>query len=222
MGCQPVQRQRWAARARAAAPRSSWSAPLASRPAKRQMIPGVQNPHWLPPVAEKARAQPSRTSASSPSRVVMARPATRLAGVTQATRGWPSTRTVQQPHWPWGLHPSFTERTPSWSRNTSSSVSRSSATRTSAPSTTISTASPRVEVTDGQARQADHPFRFAFAPELRGWRPTTHASYRNCHQYTIGNIYSLTYAVGSCRRSIIRGSRGNTSSWPQQPTMTSN
>ena len=71
---------------------------MACSPAKRQMIPGVQKPHWLPPVAAKARAQPLRTPASSPSRVVMARPATRRAGVTQATLGWPSTSTVQQPH----------------------------------------------------------------------------------------------------------------------------
>ena len=68
----------------------------------------------------------------------MARPATRRAGVTQATLGWPSTSTVQQPHWPWGLQPSLTERTPSCSRSTSSSVRRSSVTTVGAPSTTIS------------------------------------------------------------------------------------
>ena len=44
--------------------------------------------------------------------MVTARPATRRTGVTQATRGAPSTQTVQQPHWPWGLHPSLTERQP--------------------------------------------------------------------------------------------------------------
>ena len=32
--------------------------------------------------------------------------------MTQATRGEPSTQTVQHPHWPWGLQPSFTERRP--------------------------------------------------------------------------------------------------------------
>ena len=49
------------------------------------------------------------------------RPATRRTGVTQATRGAPSTSTVQHPHWPWGLQPSLTDRTPSSSRRTSSS-----------------------------------------------------------------------------------------------------
>ena len=61
-------------------------------------MPGVQNPHWLAPVAQNEAAQRSRTSASSPSRVVIARPATRRTGVTHATRGAPSTSTVQQPH----------------------------------------------------------------------------------------------------------------------------
>ena len=62
------------------------------------MMPGVQKPHWLPPDAVNASAQPAATSGSSPSSVVMVRPAMRRAGVTQATRGWPSTSTVQQPH----------------------------------------------------------------------------------------------------------------------------
>ena len=31
--------------------------------------------------------------------------------MTHATRGAPSTHTVQHPHWPWGLHPSLGERT---------------------------------------------------------------------------------------------------------------
>ena len=75
-------------------------------------MPGVQNPHWLAPVATKASTQRSLRSGSSPSTVVTARPATRRSGVTQATRAEPSTQTVQQPHWPWGLHPSLTERTP--------------------------------------------------------------------------------------------------------------
>ena len=93
------------------------------------MMPGVQKPHWLAPVAQKASAQrvgrrPARR------RVVIARPATRRAGVTQATRGAPSTSTVQHPHWPCGLQPSFAERTPSRSRSTSSSEPPSSATST--------------------------------------------------------------------------------------------
>ena len=75
-------------------------------------MPGVQKPHWLAPVAANAAAQRSRSSSSRPSTVVTTRPATRRAGVTQATLGAPSTSTVQQPHWPWGLHPSFGLRTP--------------------------------------------------------------------------------------------------------------
>src|SRR5205085_752047 len=67
--------------------------------------------------------------------VVMSRPATRRAGVTHATRGAPSTSTVQQPHWPCGLHPSFGERFPTRSRSTSSSDAPSSGTSTSTPST---------------------------------------------------------------------------------------
>ncbi len=47
MGCQPVQRQRWAS--------SAWRtvASVGSvRAATRMMIPGVQKPHWLPPLAQ--------------------------------------------------------------------------------------------------------------------------------------------------------------------------
>ncbi len=40
-------------------------------------MPGVQNPHWLAPVATKAAAQRSRCAAGIPSRVVTLRPATR-------------------------------------------------------------------------------------------------------------------------------------------------
>ena len=63
------------------------------------------------------------------------RPATRRTGVTQATRGWPSTSTVQHPHWPCGLHPSLAERSPRSSRSTSSSDAPRSATSTCRPST---------------------------------------------------------------------------------------
>ena len=38
--------------------------------------------------------------------MVIRRPATRAIGVTHATRGWPSTQTVQHPHCPCGLQPS--------------------------------------------------------------------------------------------------------------------
>ena len=43
----------------------------------------------------------------------------RRTGVTQATRGKPSTHTVQHPHCPCGLQPSLTERQPSSSRSAS-------------------------------------------------------------------------------------------------------
>ena len=82
-------------------------------------MPGVQNPHWLAPAATKASTQRSLTSGGSPSTVVTARPATRRTAVTQATRAAPSTQTVQQPHWPCGLQPSFTERQRNCSRNAS-------------------------------------------------------------------------------------------------------
>ncbi len=144
MVCHPVQRQRWA--------RSAWSilssgtgavsdAPepdgrrAGSRAASRITIPGVQKPHWLPPVATNASDHRSLVPAGSPSSVVTWRPARRRTGVTHATRGAPSTQTVQHPHWPWGLHPSLTERRPSCSRRTSSSDDPSSATSTSVPST---------------------------------------------------------------------------------------
>ena len=60
------------------------------------MMPGVQKPHWLPPVAVSAAAQ--SPAVARPSRVVIARPRTRRVGVTHETLGAPSTHTVQQPH----------------------------------------------------------------------------------------------------------------------------
>ncbi len=108
------------------------------------MMPGVQNPHWLAPAAVKASAQAARSASSMPSRVVTARPVTRRAGVTHATRGWPSTSTVQQPHWPWGEQPSLGLRIPRRSRSTSSSDAPSSATATGRPSTwKLSVTGPR-------------------------------------------------------------------------------
>ena len=64
------------------------------------MMPGVQKPHWLAPLPQKASAQAVRTSSGRPSSVMTERPAIRRSGVTQATRGAPSTSTVQQPHCP--------------------------------------------------------------------------------------------------------------------------
>ena len=95
-------------------------------------IPGVQKPHWLAPVEQNASPQAASRSAGSPSSVVIDRPLTRRAGVTQATRGCPSTSTVQHLHWPWGLQPSLTDIMPRRSRRTVSSVAPSSGTSTAA------------------------------------------------------------------------------------------
>src|SRR5438309_3036812 len=113
------------------------------------MMPGVQNPHWLAPVAQKASAQARRSSSASPPTVTTERPAIRRAGVTQATRGAPSTSTVQQAHWAWGLQPALGERTPSRSRSTS---------RREAPSSTTSTGLPsRVKVSARSAERLPAP-----------------------------------------------------------------
>ncbi len=74
--------------------------PFVPSAATRTMIPGVQKPHWEPPVATNASASDSTVPVGSPASVVTDRPETRAAGVTQETRASPSTRTVQQPHWP--------------------------------------------------------------------------------------------------------------------------
>ena len=89
--------------------RSGGSLPRAISAAARTRIPGVQNPHCDAPVATNASTSRSRSAASSPSSVVTDRPATRSTGVTHATRGSPSTSTVQHPHWPCGAQPSFTD-----------------------------------------------------------------------------------------------------------------
>ena len=83
-------------------------------------MPGVQKPHWLAPASTNALVHRVLSSGVSPSTVVTERPATRRTAVTQATRGAPSTQTVQQPHCPWGLQPSLTE----WQRSCSRSASR--------------------------------------------------------------------------------------------------
>ncbi len=129
--CHPVHRQRCAANALSRSPRV---------PAARMMMPGVQKPHCDPPVAANAAA--NSDAPSSPSIVVTDRPATRWAGVTHATRGAPSTSTVQHPHWPWGAQPSFAPTSPSRSRSTESSDSPgSTSTSTSAPLQTNATRS---------------------------------------------------------------------------------
>ncbi len=47
------------------------SEPSDPRAASRITIPGVQKPHWLPPVATRAAAHRSRSASGRPSRVVM-------------------------------------------------------------------------------------------------------------------------------------------------------
>ncbi len=66
---QPVQRQRCASSARPTVA-SSWRSSVHSR----MMIPGVQKPHWLAPVAVKAAVHRSRVAGSRPSNVVTSRP----------------------------------------------------------------------------------------------------------------------------------------------------
>ena len=76
------------------------------------------DPRGAEPALAAATSRPTRrpsgpaSSAGRPSSVVTCRPASRRTGVTHATRGAPSTHTVQHPHWPWGLHPSLAERMP--------------------------------------------------------------------------------------------------------------
>ena len=112
------------------------------------MMPGVQNPHWLAPVAQKASAQVSRRAGSSPANVVISRPATRRAGVTQATLAAPSTSTVQAPHCPCGLQPSFTSRMPRCSRRSVSSEKSPAGALTERPSTVRVMWSPAVAGTE--------------------------------------------------------------------------
>ena len=120
MDCQPVQRHRWASSAASTSRRvGGVPARRPSRAARRMTMPGVQKPHWLAPAATKAATQRSRERRRRTLEGGHRRPATRRTGVTQATRGAPSTHTVQQPHWPWGLQPSLTERHPSSSRSAS-------------------------------------------------------------------------------------------------------
>ncbi len=135
MVCQPVHRHRWA---RSACSTLAVARPaLRSRASRRTTMPGVQNPHWLPPVAHSASPHAAARLGSSPSIVVIDRFFTRRAGVTHDTRGCPSTSTVQQPHWPCGLQPSLTDRIPA-AANTSSRVWPDSTNVIGVPSTVSS------------------------------------------------------------------------------------
>ncbi len=64
----------------------------------RITMPGVQNPHCRAPWAANASAILVRSSADSPSNVVISAPALFSMLVWHATRALPSTSTVQQPH----------------------------------------------------------------------------------------------------------------------------
>ena len=129
--------------------RSAMPAPVGGAGPRRCSRPQCLEPHddargTEPALAGPARPgtrrpRPARSASGRPSSVVTTRPATRRSGVTQATRGWPSTSTVQQPHWPWGLQPSFTERAPRRSRRASASEQPSSSTATARPSTVSET-----------------------------------------------------------------------------------
>ncbi len=130
IGCQPVQRHRWAASARCTA--AGWRRASGVSAATRMMIPGVQKPHCDAPASANVAVHAS--ASGRPASVVTSRPAARASGVTQATRGWPSIQTVQQPHWPWGLQPSLGVRAPRRSRSASRREAPSSATSTGRPS----------------------------------------------------------------------------------------
>ena len=60
-------------------------------------MPGMQKPHWMPPLATKARAKACWRNSSSPSVVVTTPPATFFMGVTQESTALPLRSTVQAP-----------------------------------------------------------------------------------------------------------------------------
>jgi len=81
----------------------------------------MQNPHWHPPASWKLSASWSRTSLEKPSIVSIRRPCSLGIFITHESRGWPSTRTVQQPQCPCGSQPLLGEVIPKSSRRTLSS-----------------------------------------------------------------------------------------------------
>ena len=68
-------------------------------------IPGVQKPHCDAPPAANASAHAAPSG--RPSSVVTSRPATRADRRHARDAGLAVDQTVQQPHWPCGLQPSF-------------------------------------------------------------------------------------------------------------------
>jgi len=65
------------------------------------IIPGVQKPHWVPSFSWNACcSRLMRPLAASASIVSTSAPSQRTASVMQASRGSPSTSTVQAPHSP--------------------------------------------------------------------------------------------------------------------------
>src|SRR5450830_1615063 len=83
----------------------------------------MQKPHCTAPAEENEVATSSRSAAATPSSVRMVLPAALSAGMAQVTFGCPSMSARQQPHCPWGWHPSLSDAIPQRSRNISSSDS---------------------------------------------------------------------------------------------------
>ena len=113
---QPVHRQRCAASARSSAGRRAAAARASRFRACRTRTAIRRSPRTRRPSRHACPGRaPPRSSPPGPRRA--------RAAVTHATLASPSTSTVQQPHWPCGAQPSFTDTSPSRSRRTDSSDS---------------------------------------------------------------------------------------------------
>ncbi len=113
----PVQRQIWLLRDFVISSREG-SGFRSIRCFARTTIPGMQNPHWTPPVSVNDLAKMSLSFSVSPSSVMTFLPFAFFAGTAQDATALPSTMTVQQPHDPCGAHPSFGDVSPACSRRT--------------------------------------------------------------------------------------------------------
>ena len=131
----PVQRHRLPAIAsRIAASVGAVPGPESRNARPAMSIPGVQIPHWTPPVARKAAwIGSSCPSDASPSTVRISLPSTWQTGTRQLSTTSPSTRTEHAPHSP-SPQPSFDPVRPRSRRRTSS--------RRRPPGTATSTARP--------------------------------------------------------------------------------
>ena len=79
-------------------------------------MPGVQKPHWTPPLTTKASPKTSRSRGDRPSAVVSDLPSRSFIFIRQLRREAPSTRTVQQPQTPSPEQPSLGLMSPATSR----------------------------------------------------------------------------------------------------------